>query len=69
MKAHFSIAIDTEWNRHIALPFRMVKLPDWKKCATLNPSVEVLISDVEKVVEAYKENNIKRVNDLLSKYY
>ena len=69
MKANFSIAIDTEWNRYISLPFRPVQLPEWKECATINPSVEVTIADLQEVVNAHKEKNTARVNEILSTYY
>lgn len=69
IKAHFSISIDTEGNRHVSLPLIPVKLPDWKEVATINPYVEITIADIHEVLNAHKENNTKRVNELLSKYY
>lgn len=69
MSANFSIAIDTEGNRYISLPFRPVQLPEWKECASINPCVEVTIADLQEVINAHKERNTHRVNEILGHYY
>lgn len=64
-----SIAIDTEWDRYVSIPFKPVQLPNWKKCATIAPCVKVKLVHLQEVISAYKAKNIHRVNEILSAYY
>lgn len=64
-----SIAIDTEWDRHVSIPFKPVQLPHWKECATVAPCVRVKLVHLQEVITAYKAKNIHRVNEILSAYY
>ena len=64
-----SVARDTEWNRYISLPFRPVQLPDWKECESVAPCVLVKLGHIQEVLNAYREKNTARVNEILSTYY
>ena len=64
-----SISVDTEWDRRASLPFKPVKLPDWKECDTIAPCVKVKITHLKEAIDAYRAKNTHRVNQILSAYY
>lgn len=66
IKAKYCISKDTDGDLHISLPYKEPKLPDGKKIAFMNPSVEMPVRDVIEAIESLSQ---KRVNEILSNYF
>lgn len=66
MKWIFTVSEDNEWNLHISLPFADPKLPHGLSVVKSNREAIVKIADLQLVVDAYKEHNTRRVNEILS---
>lgn len=66
IKANYCISIDNKKDYHISLPWRIPNLPNGLLVDMYVPSVEVPISELTEVLEAFKAWNQAKVNSILS---
>lgn len=71
MKTHIpvSIVIDTHENRWVGPANKPLKLPDGNEARITNPMILVKSEDVVEAIEAYRNQNQVRVNEILSAYF
>lgn len=69
MKDTYSIVIGNDGNMYVWPAYQNLYLPVWVEIETLNPSVYIHLHAVNQLIEASRQNNQTRINEILKNYY